>query len=309
MDTLSTIALILIFAYGIYEIMVEEDEDSISRRLIQYSPAGFTKQKNTEQSAEYLKKLIDRIAKQAISTSKDVLGQKQILAEAGLSSDDDTFLSHMSKKVLYAIICGSIAFFVAIASKMTPLIKLIFMLIFPLMGFRFPDIQMRNIAKKRAEDVTYTLPDAIDLLSICVEAGLGLDSALTRVAKEMELSAPVLASEFKRVGKDVVAGISRADALRALLKRNTSQELRSFVGLLIQSDKLGTSISQSLKVYADTLRTKRKQKAEQLAAQASVKMTIPLVLFILPATFIVILAPAALSIYKTFTENPLTFGG
>ncbi|NLF82578.1 MAG: type II secretion system F family protein, partial [Candidatus Gastranaerophilales bacterium] len=100
-------------------------------------------------------------------------------------------------------------------------------------------------------------------------------------------------------------GISRADALRALLKRNTSMELKSFVSLLIQSDKLGTSISQSLKVYAETLRNKRKQKAEQLAAKASIKMTIPLILFILPATFIIILAPAAISIYKTFTENPI----
>jgi tight adherence protein C len=303
MDTLSALVLVLIFAYGIYEFMSEGTEDTIARRLIQYSPAGFEKQKNTEQSLEYIKKLIDKIAKQAISTSKDVLGQKQILTEAGLSSDDDTFLSHMSRKVLYAIICGGVAFFVAIASGMPPLLKLVFMLLFPLMGFRFPDIQLRNVAKKRSEDVTYTLPDAIDLLSVCVEAGLGLDSALTRVAKEMDMSAPILAQEFKRVGKDVVAGISRSDALRALLKRNTSVELRSFVGLLIQSDKLGTSISQSLKVYADSLRTKRKQKAEELAAKASIKMTIPLVLFILPATFIVILAPAAISIYKTFTSS------
>lgn len=307
MDVLSAIVLIIIFAYGIYEFM-EDDEDTISRRLIQYSPAGFETQKNKEQSIEYLKKLVDRLAKQAITKSKDVLGQKQILTEAGMSSDDDTFLAHMSKKVLYAIICGSVAFFVAIALPMAPMLKLVVMLLLPLLGFRFPDIQMKNLAKKRAEDVTYTLPDAIDLLSVCVEAGLGLDSALTRVAKEMELSAPTLASEFKRVGKDVVAGMSRADALRLLLKRNTSVELRSFVGLLIQSDKLGTSISQSLKVYADSLRTKRKQKAEQLAAKASIKMTIPLVLFILPATFIIILAPAVLSIIKTFTENPIKIG-
>lgn len=304
MDITTTIILVLIVGYGIYEFM-QDDEDTISRRLIQYSPAGFESQKNKDQSIEYVKTLIDKLAKQAISKSKDVLGQKQILTEAGLPSDDDTFLAHMSKKVLYAIICGSMAFFVAIVMPITPMMKLMFILLFPLFGFRFPDIQMKNLAKKRAEDVTYTLPDAIDLLSVCVEAGLGLDSALTRVAKEMELSAPTLANEFKRVGKDVVAGISRADALRALLKRNTSMELKSFVSLLIQSDKLGTSISQSLKVYAETLRNKRKQKAEQLAAKASIKMTIPLILFILPATFIIILAPAAISIYKTFTENPI----
>ncbi|NLF84331.1 MAG: hypothetical protein GX568_10205, partial [Candidatus Gastranaerophilales bacterium] len=196
MDITTTIILVLIVGYGIYEFM-QDDEDTISRRLIQYSPAGFESQKNKDQSIEYVKTLIDKLAKQAISKSKDVLGQKQILTEAGLPSDDDTFLAHMSKKVLYAIICGSMAFFVAIVMPITPMMKLMFILLFPLFGFRFPDIQMKNLAKKRAEDVTYTLPDAIDLLSVCVEAGLGLDSALTRVAKEMELSAPTLANEFK----------------------------------------------------------------------------------------------------------------
>lgn len=302
------IILVIIIIVGVYMFLDESDNDTISRRLIQYSPAGFETKEKNEQTMSYVKDLLDKVAKQAIIKSKDVLGQKQILTEAGMPSDDETFLAHMSKKILYAIICGSIAFFVAIASSITPMLKIVLMLLFPLFGFRFPDIEMKSRAKKRAEEVTYTLPDAIDLLSVCVEAGLGLDSALTRVAKEMELSAPTLAYEFKRVGRDVVSGISRADAFRAMLKRNSSHELKSFVGLLIQSDRLGTSISQSLKVYAESLRTKRKQKAEQMAAQASIKMTIPLVLFVLPATFIIILAPAAISMYKTFTQNPVGMG-
>ncbi len=162
---------------------------------------------------------------------------------------------------------------------------------------------LKSKSRFRSDEVTYSLPDALDLLTVCVEAGLGLDSAIARVAHEQKTSAPILSYEFQRVSKDILAGIPRSDAFRNLLKRNASPELRSFVGLLIQSDKLGTSIAQSLRVYSDALRIKRRQKAEELAAQAGVKMSLPLVLFILPATFVVILAPAAMSMIELMSAG------
>ena len=141
------------------------------------------------------------------------------------------------------------------------------------------------------------------MLTVCVEAGLGLDSAISRVAQEQRNSAPILSQELERVSKEVLSGIPRSDAFRNLLKRNSSEELRSFVSLLIQSDKFGTSIAQSLRVYSETVRVKRRQKAEELASKAGVKMSIPLILFILPATFIVILAPAAISMISLFSST------
>jgi len=308
MQIISVMIMIGAIIYIIYDLSTEEIDESISRRLLTHAP-GLTeeeKQKREEQaSSEFIRDALKKFAQGMVSKSKNVIAQKQILNEAGMATDDDSFISHMSKKILYAIICGTAGVFLAIVGETSPLNKLMLILFFPLGGFKFPDFKIKRLAKQRAEEVTYTLPDAIDLLSVCVEAGLGLDSAITRVANEQENSAPILSQEFKRVGKDIVAGVSRSEALKNLAKRNSSPELRSFVGLLIQSDRLGTSISQSLKVYSDSLRVKRRQKAEELASKASIKMTIPLVLFILPATFIVILTPAAISIVEVFMGGGL----
>ncbi|MFH0703308.1 MAG: type II secretion system F family protein [bacterium] len=139
------------------------------------------------------------------------------------------------------------------------------------------------------------------MLTICVEAGLGLDAALTRVAQEQKRTSPILAKEFGRVSKDILSGISRQEAFRHLAMRNNVADLKSLVALLIQTDKLGTSVAQSLRIYSDTVRTRRRQRIETIAAKASVKMVIPLVLFILPAMFIIILTPAALSLIQNFT--------
>ncbi|HSA07008.1 MAG TPA: type II secretion system F family protein [Candidatus Gastranaerophilales bacterium] len=307
MEFISTLILISVIIFIIYEeFFAEEKDDSITRRLKEYSPVltEEEKQKKEEQdSATFIKDALKKLSQNVANKSRNVLAEKQTLAEAGMSSDDDSFIGHISKKLMYAFICGAMGVTLAMLTSVSPMNKLMLILFFPLLGFRFPDMKIKKIAKQRAEEVTYTLPDAIDLLSVCVEAGLGIDSAISRVANEQETSAPVLSQEFKRVGKDIITGISRSDALKALAKRNGSVELRSFVGLLVQSDRLGTSISQSLKVYSDSLRVKRRQRAEELASKASIKMTIPLVLFILPATFIVILTPAALSILKIFTQG------
>ncbi len=303
MEIISLIIMVSAIVYVIYEFSAEEIDESVSRRLQEYTPVlseEEQKKKEEEISSEFIRESLRKIAQNIINNSKNIIIQKQALTEAGMATDDDSFINHISKKLMYAVFFGIIGVLVAIAGEVSPLNKLMLIIFFPLVGFRLPDMKIKRIAKKRAEEVTYTLPDAIDLLSVCVEAGLGLDSAIIRVAREQELSAPVLAQEFKRTGKDIVAGISRADAFKALAKRNASPELRSFISLLVQSDRLGTSISQSLKVYSDSLRIKRRQRAEELASKASIKMTIPLVLFILPATFIVIMTPAALGIFKTF---------
>lgn len=156
------------------------------------------------------------------------------------------------------------------------------------------------LVKRRQETLRRSLPDALDLLVVCVEAGVSLDAAILRVSREMPFAHSDLSREFTLVNRKTNAGMPREDALRGLWTRTGVEELRSLVSSMIQSDKLGTSIAKVLRVSSETLRRKRRQIAEKKASQAPLKMTVPLVVLILPALFIVILGPALLQLLTTF---------
>jgi tight adherence protein C len=138
----------------------------------------------------------------------------------------------------------------------------------------------------------------MDLSVVCVEAGLGLDQALMRIGQEFKLSHPDLSEELKLYGLEVGAGKRRADSLRNLANRTEVDDLKSLAAVLIQTDRFGTSVAQSLRVYAESMRVKRRQRAEERAAKMSIKMIPPLVFFIFPAIFIVVLGPGIISIGK-----------
>jgi tight adherence protein C len=136
---------------------------------------------------------------------------------------------------------------------------------------------------------------------VCVEAGLSLDATIQRVADETERIAPELSYELKRLNKELSAGIPRTEALQALGQRVGVDELRSLCGMIVQADKMGTSIADTLRIYADDLRTRRRQRAEELAAKAGIKMTFPLVLFIFPPLFIILMGPIVINAVQSFT--------
>ncbi|MBW1827701.1 MAG: type II secretion system F family protein [Deltaproteobacteria bacterium] len=138
---------------------------------------------------------------------------------------------------------------------------------------------------------------------VCVEAGMGLDSAITRVAKEMKLNNKVISEEFNIYNLEMRAGKLRRDALKNLGMRCGVPEVDNLVTLLIQTDKFGTSISQSLKVYSDTMRVQRMQRAEEMAAKIPIKLLFPLIFFIFPSIFVAILGPAAINIYKVLLKG------
>jgi tight adherence protein C len=142
------------------------------------------------------------------------------------------------------------------------------------------------------------LPDTLDLLVTCVEAGLGLDAAIARVAEEQELSAPILSAEIKMTFLEVQAGMRRTEAFRRLADRTGVDELKSLAATLNQTEIFGTSVSVALRTQSEWIRMRRMQKAEERAATVAVKMTIPLVLFILPSLLMVIMGPAGLSIAR-----------
>jgi tight adherence protein C len=167
-----------------------------------------------------------------------------------------------------------------------------------LLGFYLPDLWLKQKSDTRREKILVALPDALDLLVICVEAGMGIDGAINRVAEEMQMSNPELADELRFMNLELRAGKQRQEALRSFAQRTNLEEVNSLATLLIQTDKFGTSMADALRVYADSYRTARYQKAEELAAKLPVKLVFPLVAFIFPALFVVLLGPAAISIYK-----------
>lgn len=161
-------------------------------------------------------------------------------------------------------------------------------------GYLLTSMGLGRLAKKRQHRIRLALPDALDLLVVSVEAGLGLDQAILRVADELAFAHPDLSDELRLVNLELRAGTARVDALRHLADRTDVDDVISLVAMLVQTDKFGTSVAQSLRVHSDTVRTKRRQRAEEAAAKTGVKMVFPLVFCIFPAIWVVTIGPAAM---------------
>jgi len=162
------------------------------------------------------------------------------------------------------------------------------------MGYVLPGMALARMAKARQHKIRLGLPDALDLLVVSVEAGLGLDQAIQRVGNELMFAHPELCGELRLINLELRAGKARSEALHNLAERTGVDDISSLVGMLVQTDKFGTSVAQSLRVHSDTVRTKRRQRAEEAAAKTGVKMVFPLVFCIFPAIWVVTIGPAAI---------------
>ncbi|MGH7201908.1 MAG: type II secretion system F family protein, partial [Planctomycetaceae bacterium] len=160
--------------------------------------------------------------------------------------------------------------------------------------FYLPEIGLRLLMRSRQEKVFLGLPDALDLLVVCVEAGLGLDAGMRRVADELGDSHPEVCAEFHMANRQLQIGRKRREVLHDLGVRTGVDDMKALAAILIQADKFGSSIAQALRVQSDSMRVKRRQLAEERAAQTAVKMIFPLVLFIFPGIFVVLVGPAAI---------------
>lgn len=169
-------------------------------------------------------------------------------------------------------------------------------------GFFLPDLVLSYLVSRRQASIQLALPDALDLLVICMEAGLGIDQAMVRVGEEMALTAPNLAEEFQIINREQRAGKPRLEAWRSMAERLDIEFIRQFVTMLVQTERFGTPIAHALGVFADTLRSRRTQQAEEVAAKTGVKLLFPLVIFIFPSIFVVSLAPAIISLQKMFQD-------
>jgi tight adherence protein C len=174
------------------------------------------------------------------------------------------------------------------------------------LGFILPRFILKRMIRDRQQRIRLALPDALDLTVICVEAGLALDQAMMRVGQDLHHAHPDLSDEFHLVNLEMRAGKPRAEALRNLVERTGVDDIRSLVGTLIQTDRFGTSVAQALRVHSDSLRTERRQRAEEQAAKTTIKMVPPLVVFVLPSIIFVTIGPAVISLIRQL--GPTTTG-
>ena len=173
-----------------------------------------------------------------------------------------------------------------------------------LLGYVLPGMVLARIAKKRQHRIRCGLPDALDLLVVSVEAGLGLDQAILRVGDELAFAHPDLCSELRLINLELRAGKARSEALHNLAERTAVEDVASLVAMLVQTDKFGTSVAQSLRVHSETVRTKRRQRAEEAAAKTGVKMVFPLVFCIFPPIWVVTIGPAVIKFIEVI--GPMT---
>lgn len=166
----------------------------------------------------------------------------------------------------------------------------------PALGFLLPRFVLKRMIRERQRRIRLALADALDLTVICVEAGLGLDQAVLRVGTDLKYSHPDLSDEFHLVNLEMRAGKPRAEALRNLAERTGVEDIKTLVAVLIQTDRFGTSIAQALRVHSEALRTERRQRAEEQAAKTTIKLVVPLVIFVLPSVIFVTLGPAVIQL-------------
>ncbi|UZP65906.1 type II secretion system F family protein [Desulfovibrio mangrovi] len=247
----------------------------------------------------------DRIGEHLSPSKKEELEEANLsMVRAGLSNParaNRIFWGVKGGLVLIGLIAASFVFFVLRIPAPPAIMALMF--IFPMVvGMYVPNIWLHLRTSGRRTAITNALPDALDLLVVCVESGMGLDQALSRIAREMSFTNPELAGELNTVILELRAGKTRTDALKNLARRVGIEDMNSLVTLIVQADTFGTSIATTLRVYSDHMRTTRYQRAEEIAAKLPVKMLFPLIFFILPALFVAIMGPAGIQLMRVFQQ-------
>ncbi len=258
--------------------------DDRLRDVLGGQPAAADQDASSDQIVAFLKRIGERLPK----SPKD-LGKIQLrLVQAG----------HRGPEAIPVFLAIRVGLAAAIfAFCMTPIVmkpNLLTALAGAAFGYVIPGMGLARKARRRQHRIRLALADALDLLVVSVEAGLGLDQALARVAAELAFAYPDLSGELRLVNLELLAGKGRSEALRNLADRTGVDDLSSLVAMLVQTDKFGTSVAHSLRVFSETLRTKRRQRAEEAAAKTGVKMVFPLVICIFPAIWIVTIGPAAI---------------
>ena len=245
---------------------------------------------------ERLEQAFDPISKAIPLSPSDVSRTRKWLIQAGMRESSHVNVYFGSRLLLAFLGLSGVILTTGFES-------LSLLVCVPAFGFFIPRFFLKRMIRDRQQRIRVALPDALDLTVICVEAGLALDQALQRVGKDLHHAHPDLGDEFHLVNLEMRAGKPRAEALRNLVERTGVDDIRSLVGTLIQTDRFGTSVAQALRVHSDSLRTARRQRAEEQAAKTTIKMVPPLVLFILVPFLFVTIGPALIQAYRSLVNK------
>lgn len=226
-------------------------------------------------------------------STKGISREKLLIIRAGYR-DPETILTIRGVKLIAPLVAVAAVYFTGVY-RSNPFL---FLPLAAVLGYFVPDVWLTWRVRHRQHQLRKALPDALDLLVICVEAGLGLDQSLLKVSQELHITHRELSEEFQLVNLEMRVGKTRIEALHELGRRTGLDDIKALVAMLVQTERFGTSIAQSLRVYADDMRTRRRQRAEEMSAKTTVKMVPPLVFFIFPALLVVILGPAVLSMMR-----------
>jgi tight adherence protein C len=250
-----------------------------------------------QQKRERLESFLEAFGARVGSQKVDWSQIQQMLLQAGYRRSSAVSI-YFAVRVLVMVGLGAGGFFGASLAGVEPAIVALVAGGTGLLGWVVPRFAIRRRIRKRQGEIQHALADALDLMVVCVEAGLGLNQALVRVSSEIENVSQVMSEELMLTNLEIRAGTPRDEALRNLGERTGLADLRSLTAMLIQTDRFGTSIATALRVHSDTMRVKRRQRAEEAAAKTTIKLVVPLVLFIFPAMFVVVLGPAILHIIE-----------
>lgn len=275
-------------------------EVSVASRLARLTGIAAPAQEETkfaERQKERVRDTLANVGKLLPEASAEKTSRTQLLMIRAGYRSSEALLAMRGVKVLFPLALLAAVYFTGFYRVNAFFIPVVAFAL----GYLIPDMWLTWRVSARQGKLRRGLPDALDLMVICVEAGLGLDQALMKVSQDMKISHPELSEELQFVNLEMRIGKTRIEALRELARRTGLDDIKALVAMLIQTERFGTSIAQSLRVYSDDMRLKRRQRAEEMSAKTAVKMVPALVFFIFPALMVVILGPAVITLIRQFS--------
>lgn len=300
---LTAIALVFLAAgagtFGVAALFSQEN--STKARLARLTGQA----KRTAKTQKWAKaaKIASPVARLAGSSKTEVAGLKSTLLNAGIRGENAPTIFYAAKVTLLIFLpLVLLTALIMFGVEMTNVQTMSVLLGGAALGFYWPGIWLRRRAENRQRELFNAFPDAVDLMVVCVEAGLGLDAAIARTAQDLEGRSAAMAEELHLVGVEIRVGATRERALRNFAQRTGIEEISSFAAMMIQADRFGTGVGRSLRVQSDSLRVKRHQRAEEEAAKLPLKMLFPLIFLIFPSLLLVLLGPSIIQVVATLTK-------
>jgi tight adherence protein C len=295
------IALSAAFAFLFVLEIAPKRSQAVTERLTELQDLGTSRsvlqRRRRQEQTERLKSVLQAFGESVQERSGTPGAVRQRLIQAGYPSSSSVPI-YLGTRILLPAALGGGSLIMLPLLGFSAIGSILGVIYFAGMGYVLPGLYVGMRGRRRQKEMQRALPDALDMLVVSVEAGLGLNQALVRVSEEIDRLSPVLSEQMSLVNMEIRAGTARDEALRNLADRTGLADIASLTGMLIQTDRFGTSVAQALRIHADTMRTKRRQRAEEAAAKTTIKLIFPLVFCIFPAMFVVILGPAMIQIIQ-----------